>query len=151
MKELPKSRLNDISIGDYLYSTCGADIAGTIVNINDVDFTIDMIMYDGSNCFIDNDNDTEISELGKRFVNVPLYADNIPVDHLWEIEFNYNNSFKLGIQLKPNWRGCNRCTASFWVMKKEVEEEYYKDMIEYNFWKPGQPLPQDYTKYLILK
>jgi hypothetical protein len=150
MDQLSNSRLNDIAIGDHLYSACGADIVGTVVDINDVDMTVDMIMYDGSNCFIDDDSNDEISDLEKKFVNVPLYATNVSVDHIFEIDQGNVSNFKFGIQLRPTWGGCNRCTASFWVLKKDAPDPYYKNMTK-NCWVAGQPLPQDYNKYLILK
>jgi hypothetical protein len=148
MENLPNSHINKISIGDHLYSTCDDDIAGTVVDLNDVDMTIDFIMYNGSNCFIDDDS--EISFLEHKFVNVPLYAPDVLVDYLYKLDDDVNEDFKLAIQLKPVWGGCNRCTASFWILNKNAVDPYYKDMMN-NLWAFGQPLPQDYNKYLILK
>lgn len=134
---------NNVKVGDHLFSTCGQNIAGTIVAINIDMMRADIIMYCGSDCFGTMDDEDE-SEVQRKFLNTPLLARDIKIDQFLDVDYDW---YEIGIQFNTPWSGCNRCVSSFWIQSNTGNDFAYSNM---KCWNVGDPLPEDYSKYAVL-
>lgn len=116
-KKLPATPDN-LTDNDYLWSSCGADVFGRVLKVNydTQPQSIDLIVYQFEDLL-------DVDFAPNQFRD-GVIVHNVPIEFMYHLEGLKDDNFyggKLtgyGVQLNTAWDGCNRCVASFQLMRE---------------------------------
>lgn len=120
-REVDKTIVQKLAVGDRLYASCSAEMFGEILSIDAENLQCDILVYRPTDLmhWFEGDVDATMAPGAP-----PVTVTNLPINYISDdagyLEKDERGQFtSLYVAFETPWDGCNRCVASFCVVKQE--------------------------------